>query len=208
MPVLLLHCAALCACLAFAAPAHAAFVDFDDLPWTPAPGGETNWDENPVTDQYAALGLVVRDGYLLQGEGRDQYLLGSSEFSISFTGVLPRYVSFTLSSPSGENEATTVATAGDGSVAGVGSTGGWYWGGPEVGLTYDRLYQANSPISFYSAAGISGLSFATFGSTRFTGVVDKLYFGAVAPVPEPASLVLAAAGLGVLLASRRRRPGG
>jgi hypothetical protein len=48
------------------------------------------------------------------------------------------------------------------------------------------------------------LSFATFISTRTSVLIDNLYFGAVSSVPEPGSLALLVAGLGVVGVARRR----
>lgn len=188
--------------------AQAAFVNFEDLPWTGGP--DHSWSDIPITNQYAGLGMVVDEGYLDQWypgtPSNRQYMMGGPNFSVSFIGSLPSHVALNLSSLD-DVRATVFAYDSLGSLVGQGDTGGWYWGGEDIGLTYDRPYRANSFVALAAPQGISRLYFDIFSSSRITGVVDNIYFGNVAAVPEPASLALLTCGLGLIgvAAWRQRR---
>lgn len=180
-----------------AAPATAALVTFEEIPFQ-----QGDMFGQPVIDQYAALGMLVNDGYL--GPGTDQYLAGGSGFSISFTGAaLPRYVSFNMSSMDVPGAEAYVRAFNGMQQVGFGRTGGVFptENGPQQVLPYvpDRF------ITFAAPEGISQLSFSNSYIHRFTASIDNLYFGAVPAVPEPPALLLFAAGLPVLAAWARRR---
>jgi hypothetical protein len=186
--------------------AQAAFVDFEDIPWTGGP--DHVWSDIPITNQYAGLGMLVDDGYLDQwypGTPRNQqYMMGGPFFSVSFAGSLPTHVGLNLSSI-GDARASVFAYDALGGLVGQGDTGGWYWGGEDIGLTYDRPYKANSFIALAAPQGISHLYFDIYSSSRITGRVDNIYFGNVAAVPEPASIALLACGLGLFAGALRRQ---
>lgn len=196
-----------------AAPlAHATLITFDELPWHPI----DSFSDYPVDTQYAAQGVTFSSAYLAQSYTPDpqpphpnQYLLGAIDFTVTFSGTLPQYVSFNMSSPYGESSESYVTAIGPGStIVGTGRTGGYYPDGTqEPPYRQDLPYQDNRYISFYSATGIRGLSFGDAYGSRLASSIDNLYFGAVPAVPEPASLMLGAAGLGVLAWARRRRKG-
>ncbi|MBX3622033.1 MAG: PEP-CTERM sorting domain-containing protein [Rhizobacter sp.] len=206
---LLRAAAAATAALLVGAPAHAMLVTFDDLPWVPI----ESWSDNPVTDQYASLGVSFQGAYLVQTympgpvpPHPNQLLLGDIGFSVSFSGSLPKYVSFNMSSPQPDTESYVQAWH-DGLVA-TGRTGGVYPDGsqdPPIGQ--DFPYQPNRYITLYSPTGIESMTFANAYGTRTSALIDNLYFGAVPAVPEPAALALWAAGLGVMAAVRRRQRG-
>lgn len=198
--------------LASAPGAHATLITFDELPWRPI----DSFSDYPVNTQYAGLGVTFSYAYLAQSSYPDpqpphpnQFLLGAIDFSVAFTGTLPHYVSFNMSSPYGEASESYVTALGAGStIVGRGRTGGYYPdGSQDPPWQQDLPYQANRYITFYSASGISGLSFGDAYGSRLSSSIDNLYFGAVPAVPEPASLALGAAGLGVLAWARRRRRG-
>jgi hypothetical protein len=87
------------------ASAQATFITFDELPWVPIDA----WFDNPVTTQYASLGVTFKIGFLAQTNYTgtppphiNQYLLGANSMQVSFSGTLPHYVNFNMSSPYGE----------------------------------------------------------------------------------------------------------
>jgi hypothetical protein len=180
-----------------AAPAAAAFVTFEELAYE-----QGIIFGQPITDQYASLGMLVNDGYM--GPGPDQYLVGGSGFSISFTGAsLPRYVSFNMSSMDIPGAEAYVRAFHDEQQVGFGRTGGFF--PTENGAQQVLPYVPDRLISFAAPEGISHLSFSNSYIRRFTASIDNLYFGPVPAVPEPSALLLFAAGLPLLAAAARRR---
>jgi len=193
--------------LAFAShTAHATFITFDERPWVLGPD-EYAWYSNPITTEYDGLGVQFTSAYLQQPfppYGASQFILGGPDFSIRFTGTLPTYVNFSFTSPIPEFRATVGATGSANESLGSFDTGGDYWAGPDLGWVHTH-YNAHSFASFSSPNGISSLWFGTEASTRIIGKIDNLYFGFVPAVPEPGSLALMAAGLGLLAAVKHRR---
>lgn len=178
--------------------ANAVLITFDDLPPPADPGQLAG---TPVTDEYAALGLVVNEGYLAGSgvPGSDQSLYGAPYLSLSFIGgTLPTYVSLYVSAPA--RDRVSVDARGPGGWGQTFETDGAGW--PD-----STPYRPNQYVSFHSASGISNLDLSAFYFLRTGPVIDNLYFGNVAPVPEPASLLLGAAGVLTLWAARRRRNG-
>lgn len=180
---------------ACAAGAQATLITFDDLP-PPYPPDE--FASTPVTTEYASLGLIVNEGYLVGSgvPGSDQALLGAPTMSLSFTGTLPTWVSLYVSAPN--QDQVYVDATGPGWGASVTTDG---WGPPGT----QTPYRPNQHVSFHSVSGISDLRLSAFYFLRVGMVIDNLYFGNVAPVPEPASLALLGAGVLTLAAVRRTR---
>jgi hypothetical protein len=181
--------------------AHAALITFDERARVPGTDwwGDA-WYADPITNEYDALGVSINDGYLIGTPGSQQ-LLGGPSFSVTFTGTLPTYVSLNFSSPIPPGEAW-VSASGSGYAVTFG-TGGESWSEAENGGV-STPYHPNSFAQFHSEQGILRLDFSTAWSTRNTGLIDNLYFGNVPAIPEPATLALWAAGLGVVAVAKRR----
>jgi len=193
------------------ASAQATFITFDELPWVPI----ESFSDNPVTTQYASLGVTFESGYLAQTyysgappAHLNQYLLGGHDLQVSFSGTLPHYVNFNMSSPYGESSESYV-TAFDAArhVVAQGRTGGYYPdGSQDPPWRQDLPYKENRPIFLSSSSGIAFLQFGDAYGSRLSSSIDNLYFAAVPAVPEPATIALLGAGLAVLGVRRRRSP--
>jgi hypothetical protein len=204
--------AAAAAAIALAsASAQATLITFDELPWVPIDA----WFENPVTTQYASLGVTFESGFLAQTyysgtppPHLNQYLLGGHDLQVSFSGVLPHYVNFNMSSPYGESSESYVwALDAAHHVVAQGRTGGYYPdGSQDPPWRQDLPYKENRPIFLSSSTGIAFLQFGDAYGSRLSSSIDNLYFAAVPAVPEPASLALLGVGLVVLVVGRRRLP--
>jgi len=208
----LLSCAAAAAIALASASAQATFITFDELSWVPIDA----FFDNPVTTQYASLGVTFETGYLAQTNYSglppahiNQYLLGAHDMLVSFSGTLPLYVNLNMSSPWGESsESYVTALDADRKIVGQGRTGGYYPDGSQdpPGGRQDLPYQANRPIFLSSSSGIAFLQFGDAYGSRLSSSIDNLYFGVVPAVPEPATIALLCAGLAVLVWGRRRSP--
>jgi hypothetical protein len=199
---------ALCAGLLALAglPAHATLITFAEFPLTPDEDGQ--WYSDPVGEDYAALGVHFYDIYRIEassgtpGEG----VLGGVGPGIIFTGTLPTFVSLNFSSVYPSVAAYVSAWTPHG-FAGTISTGGDAISPEGTWIETPEPYVPNTYASFHSPDGISRLVFSQVYGMRTTVLIDTLYFGAVPPppVPEPDSLALLLAGLGVVGVVRRRR---
>jgi hypothetical protein len=182
-----------------AAPATAAFVTFEEIPYE-----QGEMFGQAITDQYASLGLLVNDGYLAQGSGTGQFLAGGSGFGISFIeAAQPRYVSFNMNSMDIPGAEAYVRAFNGTQQVGFGRTGGFF--PTEDGPQQVLPYVPNRLISFAVPEGITHLSFSNSYIARFTASIDNLYFGPVPAVPEPHALLLAAAGVPLLVGVARWR---
>jgi hypothetical protein len=170
--------------------AQAVLITFDDLP---PPDPEGGFGSTPVSNEYASLGLVI-DGFLGGSgvPGTNQVVYGAPSLNLSFIGAsLPNYVSMYVSAPN--EDKVSVNASGPGGWGQSVDTDGYSWPpGTET------PYRDNQYVSLYSPTGISNVNLTAFYYLRTGPVIDNLYFGNVAPVPEPASLAALATGLLVL----------
>ncbi|WOB07552.1 PEP-CTERM sorting domain-containing protein [Piscinibacter gummiphilus] len=180
------------------APTHAAWIGFDDLPVDDYP--DSFWDVyvNPIDPQsYAAQGVILEGGWLWPGgPPLGHSVRVSDDTRITFaTTALPTHVSFHATWLP-EDILDIRATGPDGYTATFHSWG--YEHGPSAPANF-----GNQRISFSAASGIASLSFGDSRFMRFPPLIDNLYFGNVAAVPEPGPLLLAGIG-GLALWARRR----
>lgn len=195
------------AALTVAGAAQATLITFDEFPYVHDP--LQGWSSHPLEGVYDHLGVNLGGAYL-QGAGSDstfpnsQHVLGGSYFALSFTGPsLPTYVSLVLSSIYPGTQATATAT-GPGSFSQMADTGG-FRNDPDLGDFVTTPYTDRQWVTFHSPQGIAQISFDTYAASRIEAKFDNLYFGDVPMVPEPATLALWAAGLGVIGVARRQR---
>lgn len=192
-----------------ACSSHATLITFDERPWILGPD-EYAFYANPIDDEYDSLGVDFDTGYRQPANpnssfSSSQYLLGANGFSITFTeATLPTFVSLTFGSPFYEFRATVTALGADGRVIGQADSGGDYL--DSEGNWMSSPYRPRSLASFHDAAGIARLTFGVETNHRLEAMIDNLYFGQVAPVPEPSAFALGAAGLALVgVAARRQR---
>jgi len=180
--------------------AHAAFINFDDIPYVLEDDEPGNFYDVPLTDQYADKGLIVDNGYILPYLSEDgplhqsNYLLGGNVLTFNFTTDLPTTVSMYVSSLVGDSiflnaynssglvqEIRTKGTHGE-------------WGTPD----YEEESTPNEYVSFNIDAGISRITVENYYNSRVSARIDDLTFTRKASVPEPSSFLLLVLGLCVL----------
>lgn len=168
--------------------AHATLITFDDLVFAPTSGC---FCDQLISDQYAALGLMVDGGFLAQGGSAvvspPNYLLGSDFLTLSFLAPLPTLVTLYVSAASADVIYLNAYNASD-LVQTVNTQG---WAGPSNNTPY-------TPRQFVSLAndeGISSVTLQGFYNLRVEASVDNLFFGAPAVVPTPSVLPLMGIGL-------------
>lgn len=165
--------------------AKATLITFDDLTFVPG-----NFYDQPLTNEYAALGLVISGGYLAQGGpavvSSPNYLLGSNLVTFDFLGSTPTTVSMYVSTS--QKDIVTLAAFGISGLIETKATQGW--GGP----LNDTPYTPQQFISFYSPGGISQVTIAAFFGLRTDAQIDNLYFSSATAVDAPSSLALLGIG--------------
>lgn len=182
--------------------AQATWIGFDELPAPDEP--DSFWDVyvNPIDPTaYAAQGLILEGGWLWPGgPPLGHSVRVAADTRLTFTAAtLPTHVSFHATWL--PEDILDIRATGPGGYAATFHSWG-YEHGPSAPANF-----GNQRISFSSASGISSLSFGDSGFRRFPPLIDNLYFGNVAAVPEPAPLLLAGAGVLALWARRRATRG-
>ena len=180
------------------ATATAGVVNFDD---TAAPGLYIS--ASPLSDHYAAIGLVFSGATAVGGAILNQ----SAELGFpALSGT--DFLAFNIGGGTGRDERIVFASEQD-TVAIHAAT---YEEGTFSMTAYDA---AGNVLDFVSQAATrewqaltlthAGIRSVVVASTTGTFGLDDLSFeGALAPVPEPASLMLMGVGLAGLLGMRRR----
>lgn len=193
--------ALLIACALDLAPltAHATLITFDDLIFAPTTGC---FCDQPITNQYASLGLLVNGGFLAQGGPAVvsplNYLLGSNSLTLSFLDPLPTLVTLYVSAVSADVIYLNAYSA-TGLVQTVNTQG---WAGP----FNNTPYTPQQFVSLSNVGGISQVNLQGFYNRRLEASVDNLFFGAPTVVPAPPIFPLMGIGLlaWIFLARRRR----
>ena len=184
-----------------ASMASATLINFDDLP--PLVGDDPS-EPTPVTNQYAALGVLFDTAAIATDvSGVRSAPNGITDFygpdmRITFTGLLPTSLSMFVSSANQDSIFIDVFGA-DGLLGSIVTDG---WRGTEEASTPYRDQQ----LVAFSGAPISYLNIGSFYFRRGSLLIDDLMFtNDSTSVPEPTTLSLFAAGLALLLVQRRRR---
>lgn len=179
--------------------ANATFIDFDELPYDPE---HPEFYAHPVTDQYAAQGLVIDGGFLLQYRPGNEdiisspnYLLAGIGMHMAFLGEAPTFVGMYVNS--WRQETIYFSFYGDSGPIATLKTKGY------AGPFDDVPYEPNQFISLAAAEGIRGIYVSGFYSRSTAGEIDDLMF--TYGVPEPSLLVLFSLGLLLVLVLRRRQ---
>lgn len=180
--------ALLIACALPPLAAHATLITFDDLVFASTTGC---FCDQPISNQYTSLGLLVDGGFLAQGGpsvvSPPNYLLGSNYLTLSFLEPLPTLVTLYVSAENADVIYLHAYNASD-RVQSVNTLG---WAGP----FNDTPYTPRQFVSLSHADGISRFTLEGFYNLRVEASVDNLFFGAPAAVPAPPILPLMEMGL-------------
>lgn len=183
-----------------AAGSHAVLIDFDDLE-----SRDISWpltDENALSDEYLAQGLLIDGGFLAYWnpdyEGiisSPHFLFGGNVMRLTFVDKSPVFVSMYVSSVF--DYANIINVYGpDGLITTrltTGSTGGESDNDPFIPWEY---------ITFEAPQGITSMTFEGFYNMRWSTLIDDLTYE-YASVPEPATLLMFLSGLLALVLCRQ-----
>lgn len=189
--------------------AQAVFIDFDDLTYVPVDEEMPHFSDTPVSDQYASLGLIISEGYLLpygaEGEADPDfisgpnYLLGGNTLTLWFGSELPTHVGMYVMSS--QNEAFFLEAYGTSGLLGKAQTAGY------AGPFNDTPYVPRQYVTFDSSEGINRIDLRGFYGSRVSAMIDDITF-TYAAVPESSSLALMGIGLAALIYRRRKKLAG
>lgn len=174
-------------------PAKAVFIDFDDL----NPVFDERWPcwcDNPLSDEYLDKGLLINDAWVV-GAGGENMMLTSNWASLEFVGALPVFVSMNLTSHYGD--AIFLNIYGESGFLFSLLTSGWQ-GVEELSTPVIP----NELISLTATEGIKYITIQGFYGMRIGASIDNIKF-TYASTPEPSPLLLAIAGLALILWRRR-----
>jgi len=163
----------------------AALISFDDILYVPGP-----FYNQPLTNEYAALGLVINGGFLAQGGSAvvspPNFLLGTNNLKLFFLAPFPTVVSMYVSAAA-EDVISLTATDVLGFLETIETKG---WAGPHN----NTPYTPRQFVSFLDPDGISDIFITSFYGLRVDAQIDDIYFSSAA-VDAPPSLALLGIGL-------------
>lgn len=191
--------AAICLSLGFANNALAVLIDFDDL--NPVYNEDVIcWCDNPLSDQYAAQGLLIGGGAWVNGaDSHNVMTIGSGGAALTFVGALPTFVSMNVTSLQGD--AIFLQAWGAAGLIETKRTRGW------VGFEEGYIPAvANELISFSFDQGISSIGITGFYNLRVEADIDNIKF-TYASIPEPSSIALTGFGLLAMFWRRFKKSG-
>ncbi len=174
-------------------PAKAVFIDFDDL--NPVYDEEWPcWCDNPLSDEYLDKGLLI-NGAWVNGADHENVMLTSNWASLEFVGSLPLFVSMNVTSHYGDAIFLNVYGA-SGFLFSVFTSGWQGWEELSTPVIPGEL------VSLTATEGIKYITIQGFYGMRIGASIDNLNF-TYASAPEPSPLLLAIAGLALILWRRR-----
>jgi hypothetical protein len=184
-----------------AMPGHAELITFDDIVRVP---GDDCFCDHPLTNEYETRGLVIDNGYLVDGITGDgngggvtapNALLGGDTLELYFVGKKPTYVEMYVSAAF--DQAIFIDIFGDSGLLFSRKTDGY--AGDD-----NYVYKDNQLVKLFSAEGISHISMSGYYNLRTSALIDDLCYKY--DVVEPNALFLLLGTLG-FVALRRRNLG-
>lgn len=181
-----------------ATPSHAELINFDDIIRVPVDGC---FCDHPLTNEYQSRGLVIANGYLVDGITGDgssggvtapNALQGGDTLELYFVGKKPTYVEMYISAAF--EQAVFIDIFGDSGLLFSRKTDGY--AGDD-----NYTYEDNQLVKLFSADGISHISMFGYYNLRTSALVDDLCYEY--DVPEPDALWLMLGMLGLILIARQ-----
>ena len=185
--------------LSLAPMASAVTIDFDDIVRVPVDGC---FCDHPLTNEYESRGLVIGNGYLVDGVTGDgasggmtapNALQGGDTLELYFVGKKPTYVEMYVSAAF--EQAVFLDIFGDSGLLFSRRTNGY--AGNE-----NYTYTDNQLVKLFSPDGISHISLFAYYNLRTSALIDNLRYEY--DVPEPNTTFLMLTALGALLLQRRK----
>jgi len=182
-----------------AMPGHAELINFDDIVRVPVDGC---FCDHPLTNEYESRGLVIANGYLVDGVTGDgsgggvtapNALQGGDTLELYFVGKKPTYVEMYISAAF--EQAVFLDIFGDSGLLFSRKTDGY--AGDD-----NYTYKDNQLVKLFSPDGISHISMFAYYNLRTSALIDDLCYEY--NVPEPGAFWLMASMLGGLLWRQRK----
>lgn len=182
-----------------ALPSRAELINFDDIVRVPVDGC---FCDHPLTNEYESRGLVIGNGYLVDGVTGDgagagvtspNALQGGDTLELYFVGKKPTYVEMYVSAAL--EQAVFLDIFDDSGLLFSRKTNGY--AGDE-----NYTYADNQLVKLFSPDGISHISMFAYYNLRTSALIDNLCYEY--DVPEPNTVFLMLSALGMILLKQRK----